>query len=114
MATDFVADVLAHFTALADDLTSDAEAMESYGATATAKAIAEVRSRIVLRIADVRAQYETLTVDQYASLHGASPTSVKRWIASGELAAEQTAGGYKIRRSALRRARQRSSLSRTA
>ena len=98
---DLIADVLAHFAELADDLKSDADAAESYGSTGTAKAITRCRLHLTDRIADVRAEYEYLNVDQYAALAGVSPITVQRWCRNGELAGEQTAKGWRIRRTAV-------------
>ena len=98
---DLIADVLAHFAELADDLKSDADAMSSYGAETAAKAITRCRTALRQKVDDVRAEYEYLNVDQYAALAGVSPITVQRWCRNGELAGEQTAKGWRIRRTAV-------------
>jgi len=96
--TDLIADIMARFTELADDMRADADAMESYGGTLTAKAVYACRTMLLQRIADVKRDTERLTVDQYASLHHTTPSTVKRWIAAKTLDAEPSPAGYLIRR----------------
>ena len=99
---DLITEVLAPFESLAREYSETVGTLARHGADGHAKAVDGARLRLLRTIADVRDDFDSLTVDQYASLHHVHPRTVARWIDAGELAAEQTAKGWRIRRTAIR------------
>ena len=97
---DFISDVLSHFTELADEWKNTAATMDRYGLNGGH--LEAARKDLTATIDRVRADYETLSIDQYAVLQRVHPRTVERWIAAGELAAVETAKGWRIRRTAIR------------
>lgn len=96
--TDLIADILARFTELASEFADVSIILGRHGATGSATAMDAARQDLVGRIADVKRDTERLTVDQFASLHHTTPSTVKRWIAAKTLDAEPSPAGYLIRR----------------
>jgi hypothetical protein len=55
-------------------------------------------------VAEIDANHEYLSTEQYAALHGdVTPQSVCNWIRKGELEAIETPNGWRIKRGAVRR-----------
>jgi excisionase family DNA binding protein len=52
---------------------------------------------------ELRDGFRTLTVEQYAALHGKSPQTIRNWIHRGELEAEQHGRGYRLSPTARRK-----------
>lgn len=102
---DLVTEILAHFTTLAGDYGATSSTLAQFGASDEAKAVDACRAMLKDRITAVERQYEYLTVAQYAALHRVSELTVRRWCDRGELAAESTAKGWKIKRTAIRERR---------
>ena len=99
---DLIADVLAHFTEFGRELAATAATLAKHGATGEAKAVDAVRLDLSERIRAVNDEYQWLDTYQYATLHGVTGLTVARWCKHGELAAEQTPKGWRIRRTAVR------------
>jgi hypothetical protein len=53
-------------------------------------------------VAEIDANHEYLSVEQYAELHNVTPQSVRTWCRKGELNAMETPNGWRIERSAVR------------
>lgn len=109
---DLVTTILDRFRDVAAEYESDADAMDGYGNARTAIALRKSAARLRDECDAVTTDCETLTVDAWASLHGASPTTVRSWIHRGELAAQKLGSGeWAIRRTAARSVRSTSRLS---
>jgi excisionase family DNA binding protein len=50
----------------------------------------------------LRAEYATVSVEQYANANNASVQTIRNWIHDGTLPAERTARGYRIAPNAVR------------